>query len=300
MSKIQEALDRLRTSNTKEEDLATDLNATSTDIDTQIRRVVQRIRADNELSIDWQRLRERGFIAEESASAEISQQYRRIKRPLLRQIFEAYPVGPASMGRIILVASALGGDGKSFTSLNLAVAMAIEPELQVVLVDGDAPKQGLTGAFGLDDAPGLLDAAADRNIDPESILYRTDQESLYFLPAGNRRSNSPELLGSSRCESFLKKMVSDSGPCVIIIDTPPILLANEARALSSAADHSLFVVRAGETNTKALDSALESFGVKENLFMLLNQSTSMHTEDRRYEYGYGHSAASEDSATRGG
>ena len=299
MSKIQEALDRLRTSNSTEEDLATDVNATS-EIDTQIRRVIERIRADNELILDWQRLRERGFVAEESASAEISQQFRRIKRPLLRQIFEAYPVGPTSMGRVILVASALGGDGKSFTSLNLALAMAIEPELQVVLVDGDAPKQGLTDAFELSDAPGLLDAAADRSIDPASVLYQTDQDGLFFLPAGNRRSNSPEVLGSSRCETFLKKMVSDSGPCVVVIDTPPVLLANEARALSSAADHSLFVVRAGETNTKALESALESFGVKENLFMLLNQSTSMHTEDRRYEYGYGYSAASEDSATRGG
>lgn len=184
--------------------------------------------------------------------------------------------------------------------MNLALAIAIEPDLQVLLIDGDVPKQALTTGFDLENKPGILDLAADESIDVESCIYKTSQDSLYVMPAGRRRSNSPELLGSLRTRNLLSQVAQSSGPCVIIIDSPPVLLANEARALSSAVDQTVFVVCAGKTKADAVDSALEAIGGPKNIYMLLNQATSTASSDHHYGYGYGYGAASEDSAGRGG
>lgn len=258
------------------------------------------ILAVQRMDIDWQLLAKRGLVAEDSAVAEISQQFRRVKRPLLRQLFESYPVGADEVGRVLLVASASTSEGKSFTSLNLALAIAIEPELQVLLIDGDAPKQGLTQSFGLEDKDGLLDLAADNSVKSESCIYETDREGLFFLPAGKRRSNSPELLGSSRTRELLTGLANTSGPCVIIIDSPPVLLANEARALLSSADQTLFVVRSGATSAMLVESALESIGSNKNLSMLLNDSASATSSEFQYGYGYDYGDTIDEFGGRGG
>lgn len=70
------------------------------------------IRSAQTLEIDWERLADHGLLAEHSAASEICQQYQRVKRPLLRHIFETYPfIGAEETGRVLLVASALRGDG---------------------------------------------------------------------------------------------------------------------------------------------------------------------------------------------
>ena len=296
MGKIEEALQRLRT----------DAPPSSAPVKRDASQYRPRVRRANELGIrsaqnleiDWQLLAKHGLLAENLAASEISQQFRRIKRPLLRQIFESYPISSDDTGRVLLVASALRGEGKSFTSLNLALAITIEPELQVLLVDGDAPKQGLTTGFGLEDRLGLLDVAADETIDPAHCIFETSQDGLYVMPAGQCRSNSPELLGSSRMHKLLTEVARTSGPCVIIIDSPPVLLANEARALLSLSDYTMFVVHSGETNVNVVESALESIGGTENVYMLLNQSGSVISSEQIYGYGYG--IAVEDSAGSGG
>ncbi len=259
------------------------------------------IRYTDTIEIDWAALSNNGLLPERAATKAISQQYRRIKRPLLRQLFGTYPIDSDESGRVLLIASAGRGEGKTFTSLNLALAIAIEPELQVLLVDGDAPKQNLTIALGLQDRPGLLDLAEDASLDPASCVCSTGDQKLFVLPAGGRRNNAPELLGSSRLQKVIGRIATESGPCVVVIDSPPVMLANEARALSSAADHTLFVVKAGSTNADVVDTALQSLGSTSNVSMLLNQASNVsgsgyhYGADRGYDYA---SEAEQGSETR--
>ncbi|MEO1245981.1 MAG: AAA family ATPase [Pseudomonadota bacterium] len=297
MGKIQDALDKLRPEAPEPLSGKSPLVSAST-LETAVDR--NGISAAGFVQLDEDLLREKGLLPEAATAAELSQQYRRVKRPLLRQVFTTYPVSVNETGRVLLVASALRGEGKTFTSMNIAQAIAIEPELQVLLIDGDAPKQGLTSAFGLDGKPGLLDLVEDRSMATSSVVYKTSQEGLFFMPAGARRNNSPELLGSSRAQRIVSELARRSGPCVVIIDSPPVLLANEARALSSAADNTLFIVRAGSTSAGQVDAALESIGSTENVYVLLNQSPSAGASDYKYGYGYGYGVTADDSATRGG
>lgn len=285
MGKIQEALQKIRT----DEPPSAPLSRRRPQVGQRAQRTSEvSILASESLTIDWQKLVDHGLLPEASATSRISQQFRSVKRPLLRQIFQSYPIGPEEIGRILLITSAIKGEGKSFATLNLAFAIAIEPELQVLLIDGDPARHTLTTGFGLEGRRGLLDLAADESISTESCIYETSQDRVYFMPAGKKRGNSPELLGSSRARKLLAEVAQNSGPCVIIIDSSPLLVANEARALAAAADHALFVVRFGETNAQLVESALETLGGTENIFMLLNQSASEKSAGYLDGYGYGH------------
>lgn len=289
MGKLQEALDKLKESGPRTAPSASTPGSGYASSERQSRHSIAFAQV---LEIDWARLFEHGLLPEQAVASGISQQYRRAKRPLLRQIFGSYPIEVDETGRVLLVASALRGEGKSFTCLNLALAIAIEPELQVLLIDGDGPRQSMTAAFGLTGNTGLLDLAEDSTIDPASCIYSTSQDGLFVLPAGERRNNSPELLGSSRLQKIIEKIAKESGPCIVVIDSPPVMQANDARALSSVADHTLFVVKSGETNVNVVESALQSIGGNDNVYLLLNQTRSVSSS----EYAYGHPGAYGSSA----
>jgi Mrp family chromosome partitioning ATPase len=295
MSKIQGALRRLKADRPRSRQSAASLTEQSPERD-----VVGAFHNCALAVADPELLASHRLLPEPAAESAISQQFRHVKRPLLRRMFESYPILPDDANSVLLVSSATEGEGKSFTSLHLALAMAIEPEIQVVLIDGDTPKQCLTEAFDLSGQAGLLDAAADRNIALSSCIYQTSTPELMFMPAGGRRGDSPELLGSSRMQQLLSGISSGAGPCVVIMDSPPLLLANEARALASVADHVLLVVRAGVTSVKQVDMAIESSSSAKNVYTMLNQSMSVSSAEYQYGQRYGYGTAAEDSATRGG
>src|ERR1700733_11529354 len=127
--------------------------------------------AANRLNIDLQELRARGYLPEIEQERSFSEHYRRIKRPLIEKAVPGTAVGES---RVIMVASAVPGDGKTFTSINLALSMALERDMSVLLVDSDVAKQHITGIFGLSRQPGLLDALQDDSVDPESLVVPTN------------------------------------------------------------------------------------------------------------------------------
>src|SRR5690606_20325175 len=97
----------------------------------------------------------------------------------------------------IMMASALPGDGKTFTSINLALSMSRERDSSVVLVDADVAKPHISRIFGVDKEPGLLDALTDKSDDLESLILPTDVGGLSILPAGGHRDNAAELFASA-------------------------------------------------------------------------------------------------------
>ena len=167
--------------------------------------VVVPCRSDRTVRIDIPALRAVGLVAPQDEERQLAAEYRIIKRPLLAGMTGENRL---RLGNVVVVTSALPGEGKTFTTINLALSLALERDRKVVLVDGDVAKAHLTHLFGLDGEPGLLDlGAAGREF--EETIVKTDYPSLYVLPAGNKNAEATEILRSERTASLLASLAAD-------------------------------------------------------------------------------------------
>ena len=133
------------------------------------------------LDMDW--LRQRGMIPPDDAQRRHVSQIRSIKNRLL----QAIATRNNESDRVIMITSALAGDGKTFSSISIALSLATERDFHVLLVDGDVPKPNVGQLFGIDAVPGLLDAARDPGLDIEHMIIGTDLPGLDLLSAGPGR-----------------------------------------------------------------------------------------------------------------
>ena len=227
-------------------------------------------------------LREAGYLPETSVDRRFADHYRQIKRPLIQQALASPDPVPGSP-RLIMMASALPGDGKTFTSINLALSMARERDVSVVLVDADTPKPHVSRIFGVQDEPGLLDALGDPTADIESFVLPTDVGGLSILPAGKTHDGATELLASARMSAVVARLIARNPRRIVLFDSPPLLVSSESRALSSVAGQVVLVVRSGATPRQAVLDALEQIAERP-VSLVLNQGRVSITGNY---YGYG-------------
>jgi protein-tyrosine kinase len=226
-----------------------------------------------------------GLLPPEHQARVISQQFRQIKRPLIASALgHGAPALP--QGNLIMVASALPGEGKTFTSINLALSLAKEKDVEVLLIDADVAKPHISRMFGLADEDGLLDAVRDPDIDVEDLVVRTDQPSLSVLPAGRRSENATELFSSARMESIARQLSGPGKHRLIVLDSPPLMLTTESQALAQVAGQVVLVVRADVTGQQVVMDALRCLGDRPTS-LILNQSTSAAARGEYYYHGYG-------------
>ena len=179
-------------------------------------------------AVDNAALRAAGYFPEPERDAQFADQYRRIKRPLIdKALAGASGIGEA---RVILVTSALPGDGKTFTSINLALSMALERDISVLLVDSDVAKRHFSEIFGLQAQPGLLDALVDEHLEPESLIVPTSVRGFSILPAGSRMAGTAELLSSNRMRQIVTGLCARNPRRIVLLDSPPLLVTNEGRS----------------------------------------------------------------------
>ena len=236
-----------------------------------------------QISVDNATLRARGYFPEMEKDREFADQYRRIKRPLIDRALQP---GNAAVGepRIIMITSALAGDGKTFTSINLALSMALERDISVLLVDTDVAKRHVSEIFGLDQRSGLLDALIDDNLDPESLIVPTTTRGLSILPAGKRVAGTAELLSSNRMRRIVTSLGARNPRRILLLDSPPLLMTSEARTLLKIAGQVVLVVRSGVTPRQAVQAAVALFDPKQAGGVVLNQAQGRSPEGY-YEYG---------------
>jgi exopolysaccharide/PEP-CTERM locus tyrosine autokinase len=235
------------------------------------------------VKIDRLRLRAAGFAPDETLERRFADQYRRIKRPILMQV-QALTAAHASGARFVLMASALPGDGKTFTSINLALSMARERDFSILMIDADVAKPHISRIFGIERERGLLDALADDAVDIESLVLPTDVDGLSMLPAGQHNESATELLSSARMTHVLTRLTARDSRRIVLLDSPPLLLSSESRALVQIAGQVVLVVRAGVTPRRAVQEAIEHIGEDKPLGLVLNQSQVAASEGY---YGYG-------------
>jgi protein-tyrosine kinase len=241
------------------------------------------------MTLDMNALRARGYLPEASMDKPFADHYRRIKRTLIDKAMS----GVAAVGEplVIMVTSALPGDGKTFTSINLALNMALERDISVLLVDCDVAKRHVSEIVGLKEEAGLLDALADESVDTESLIVQTHLRGLSILPAGKRREATAELLSSNRMRQIVVNLAKRNPRRIVLLDSPPLLITNEGRTLVKIAGQVALVVRAGQTPRQAVQDALGLFDAQQAGGIILNQVQVTRLEGY-YGYGsYGYGAA---------
>jgi protein-tyrosine kinase len=245
------------------------------------------------LPVDLNALRSSGYLPDEQKERQFTDQYRRIKRPLIEKALSGG--GDVGEPRMILVASAVPGDGKTFTSINLALSMALERDISVLLVDSDVTKQHISGIFGLRDQQGLLDALVDESLDPESLVVPTNIRGFAILPAGRRAEGTAELISSNRMRSVAAGLCARDPRRILLLDSPPLLITNEGRSLVKIAGQVVLVVRTGVTPRHAVQAAIELFDPSQAGGVILNQ-VKVGLMEGYYGYGaYGPYGASDES-----
>lgn len=245
-----------------------------------------RQRTDKLVRVDRQALRREGLIPPENQERSLADQYRHIKRPL---IVNATGRGGAKLpkGQLIMMASAMPAEGKTFTTINLAISMALDKDISVLLVDADVAKPHISRAFGVENEPGLLDVLREEQTDVESVILPTDLPNLSILPAGRRSDTATELIASYRMEELASHLAANDPMRVALIDSPPLLLTSESRALAQVVGQIVVVVRAGFTPRQAVLDAIGFLGEGKSIGLILNQSINATTAGYYY-YGYGY------------
>ncbi len=211
----------------------------------------------HELTLDFDRLKEKGFLTPDDKTAKIHQEFRLVKRRLLDNAFgRLRPV--VDNGRLIMVTSSLPGEGKTFSSINLAISIAIGGEHPVLLVDADIARPSVSNTLELDipDEIGLADYLDDPSIPVTELLRPTSLPGLTLLPAGHLKHRPVDLLASGNMARLVEELRTLLPHHVIVFDSPPLLPVTETRSLSALVGQVMLVVAAGETPRTAVNESL--------------------------------------------
>ncbi|MGV1683827.1 P-loop NTPase [Sphingopyxis sp. NJF-3] len=242
-------------------------------------------------TIDRDRLGARGMIVPGAPVTGISEEYRIVKREIIRN-FTGAPGRPLlPRGHRVLIASANPGEGKTFSAVNLALSLAVEADHDVLLIDADIAKPSVLEALGLDDGPGLMDALADPHLPLGDCLIQTDIAGLKVMPAGTQHMHDTELLASARTEALLAQLEAGAPGRILILDSPPVLAASPAAVLAGHVGQLIMVVRADETLESSLRDAIGLMGACPHIQLLLN-GVKYSPGGRRFGTYYGQGGAS--------
>ena len=236
------------------------------------------------LTLDLDALRLAGLLPPASEERGVLADVRRIKRPIVSRALDRATDGAGPLG-VVVVASAVSGEGKSFTSWNLALSIALEKDASVLLIDADIPKPQISTVLGIRDRPGLIDALLDPALDVEALIHETDRNNLTVLGAGTGSDMATELLASERMAELVATLRAADPNRIILFESPPLLLTTEARELTAIAGQVVLVVRAGETPRQALIDVVGLLGDTERVSLVLNQVDGRGGDSNYYGYG---------------
>jgi protein-tyrosine kinase len=227
---------------------------------------------------DRDALRQLGLLPPAALERRLAGQFQIIKRPIVTA------AQSEAGGIALMVASALPGEGKTFTSLNLALSLALEKDIDVLLVDADVRKPHVSRLLGVGDQPGLLELLGNSELHPDSLILASNVPGLSVLPAGHPIDTATELLSSMRMRDIVRQMTPPGARRIVLFDSPPLLLATESHALAAHMGQVVLVVRADVTPQKAVLQAVDALGEGKQIGLVLNQS-SMAADVSYYGYG---------------
>lgn len=253
---------------------------------------IERTVESRRVELDLEAMAASNIVTPSTPRSLTADQFRLIKRPLIHNATGKDSATP-SHANLIMVTSAIAGEGKSFTSINLAVSIAAELDHTVMLVDADVARPSLPRMLGVPEGPGLLDLL-DGSAEMADVLLKTNIEKLTLLRSGTPHARATEMLASEAMRQLLDDMAQRYADRIIVFDSPPLLLTTEARVLATNMGQIVMVVRAGSTLQTDVEHALSTIEACPLRMMMLNQThadaegTSGYGLGYGYGYGYGY------------
>ena len=240
--------------------------------------------------LDFRALRQNGCITPDNMTSSISNEFRGIKRKLLQKVRD--PQTRAAVSNLIMVTSSLPGEGKTFSSINLALSLAAERGLQVLLIDADVIRPSVGNMFMAPPTEGLTDLLTGKVGHVSDVLHRcADIPNLAVIFAGNPSANTPELISSGKMANLCRELSARYPDRVIVLDTPPVLASTEPAILASYVHHLLMVVAADQTDRHQLRKSLETVASCQSVSLLFNKAPSWNEAEYIAYYGYANSGA---------
>ena len=262
------------------------------------------LRQSKSVELDLLGLAEQGYLVPGAPRSVLVDEFRGIKQPLLKHAraqgepgagaanasgTSASSSGASSSGtpshaNLIMVTSALAGEGKTFCAVNLALSIASEVDASVLLVDADVLRPSVMTRLGVQGHhKGLLDLLSDTQLSLPDLILKTNVPKLSILPAGAPTSHSTELLASDALGELLHEIATKYPERIVIFDAPPLLSTTESRVLAARMGQIIMVVAADQTQQLDLAQAYTALEHCPHVFSVLNRS-SLASENRHYGY----------------
>ena len=219
------------------------------------------------------------LVAANDPLSPVAEEYRKLKENLVKMTKEK------GFQNMIMVTSSVAGEGKSLTSVNLAITLAQEFDHTVLLVDADLRRPTCHSLLGIEPEFGLSECLLEGR-DVGDAFVKTGIGKLVFLPAGKAMQNPGELFSSSVMKELLEELKHRYPDRYVIIDTPPVLPFTDSRSLSRLVDGAIMVVKEGQVSPKELLEAVDEIKATNLLGVVYNQSTQ--TIGSSGYYGYYH------------
>jgi len=226
------------------------------------------------LTLDLVALERAGMVVGRKARTRISEEFRVTVGQILRSVRGSYTPGRGA-GNLVMVTSARPGEGKSFSSLNLAGSIAQHTQREVLLVDVDAKQNALSDQLGIGDRPGLIDLALTPNLRIEDTLVRTIIPNLSVLPVGVRRVDSLEGGADGTVARPMTALIERLGRRfpnhIVILDAPPCLSTSDPSTLAPFVGQVVMIVEAERTQRAEVLAALDLIKACPTITLMLNK-----------------------------
>lgn len=230
-------------------------------------------------------LRRSGMINPEVKTSTVANEFRNIKRKILASARDKQ--SRVLSNNLLMVTSTLPEEGKTFTSMNLALSIAAERDLQVLLVDADLHRPSIGKFFETAQRPGLSELLSSPNMNLSDVACRCESvPNLSVVFAGKHVDDAPELIASTRMRDFLVEISSQAQNRLIVIDTPPALTSFEPALLASHVHQTVMVISAQHAGRHQIEKALDSISACHNISLLFNKAPKWEQRDGGYYYNY--------------
>jgi protein-tyrosine kinase len=234
--------------------------------------------------VRFNELRQRGMITPDNLRSNIAFEFRALKRKLLSG---ARDPNTGSLTRnLVLVTSALPAEGKTFTATNLALALAGERDIRVLLIDGDVIHPSLNTFFEQASPGGLTELLKDPHLSARDVIHHCpDLPNVSVIFAGGRDERTPELISSRRAADLFAEMSSRYRDRIIIIDSPPVLSSAETANLAAHAHQTVMIIASGGASRTQIQTAIDHISACPNISVVFNKAAKWNRQ-AGYDYYY--------------
>ena len=220
--------------------------------------------------VDMSALEKAGLVVGHKVRTRISEEFRITVGHILRSMHANYSPGRGAPN-VIMITSARPGEGKSFSTLNLAGSIAQHAQREVLLVDVDAKQRSISAELGLAERPGILDLSANAAMRIEDVIIRTAIPHLSLITIGSGHTMGADVTPTRPVSALVERIARRFPNAVVLLDAPPCLSTSDPSTLAPFVGQLVMVVEAERTQRNELVAALDLIKACPSVTLMLNK-----------------------------